>query len=58
MKFTTTIAVLTGLFIGLGIANPVPAAEANAALDAPLERRCAAQYSQYNLGLQDCGTKT
>ena len=41
MKFTTTLAAFIGVFIGFGIANPVPAAEAEAA---PLERRCMAQY--------------
>lgn len=40
MKLTTTLAALLGLFIGIGIANPVPAAEADIAarLD---KRQCA-----------------
>lgn len=39
MKFTTTLAAVLGLFIGVGIANPVPAAEADAA-GSLVERQC------------------
>ena len=50
MKFTTTLAVFAGLFIGFGIANPVP--EAGAAVDAQLERRCTPNYGQYHSPFQ------
>ena len=48
MKFSTTLAALVTLFIGFGLANPVPAAEAAAVVvDNPLEpRACKANGSQ------------
>lgn len=46
MKFSSTLAVLLGVFVGFSIANPLPEADAAVEIDNPLERRCTANYSE------------